>query len=76
MTQLFAIFRPQPFTPTGFRMQARALHQPRIMWSNVGWLCVCTAVALSVLGIAAIYTVPRPREPDYAMRQIVFLGAG
>jgi rod shape determining protein RodA len=64
------------YTASDLRVNTRALHQPRIALVNVGWICVGAALALSVLGIVAINTVPRPGEANYALRQIVFLCAG
>jgi cell division protein FtsW (lipid II flippase) len=58
------------FTPSGLRRKARALHKPPLLVWNVGWLCVCAALGLSVLGVAAISTT----DETYAVKQIVFLG--
>ena len=57
-------------------MYAKTLHTPRLMWRNVGWLCVGSAVILSIIGVITIATVPRPNEPNYAIRQLVFLCVG
>ena len=61
--------RSHGFTPSGLRSDARALHQPRVLWMNVGWLCVIAAAMLSILGIVTINTT----EPRYAIKQIIFL---
>ena len=68
--------RTQPFTPSGLRTEAKALHKSSVNWMNAGWLCVLASFGLSVLGVVAIGTVTRPGEPDYAMRQAVFLLVG
>jgi cell division protein FtsW (lipid II flippase) len=60
---------PYAFTAGGLRHNARALHQPRILLWNVGWICVIAALGLSVLGIVAIGTT----EEHFAMRQIAHL---
>jgi cell division protein FtsW (lipid II flippase) len=69
VTQIAATTRAHGYTPSGLRSDARALHTPRVIWSNVGWLCVFAALGLSVLGVVAINTT----ESGYALRQIVFL---
>lgn len=61
--------KPGTFTTTGLRVNTRSLHQPRVMFSNVGWLCVIAALCLSVVGIAAIATT----QSSYAVRQVFHL---
>ena len=56
--------------------RARALQPTGVAVLNVGWICVGAALALSVLGIMTIGSVPRPGEPDYALRHLVHLGVG
>lgn len=74
MTQIAAPHheRVHQFTPSGLRADARALHTPRVSILNVGWLCVFSALGLSILGVVAINTT----EPGYALRQILFLCLG
>ncbi len=54
----------------------RATAGRRSDFINVGWVCVAAALALSLMGIAAIGTVPRPDEPVYAMRHFIFMVVG
>jgi len=56
-------------TAAGLRVNTRELHQPRVMFSNVGWICVIAAFCLSIIGIAAIATT----EGSYAIRQVFHL---
>lgn len=59
----------RPFTARGLHGQARLLHLGRIRWATPAWIVVLAALALSMLGIAAIGTT----EPGFAQRQIMFL---
>ena len=62
--------RSRRYTAADLRGNARALHQPRILLWNPGWLCVGAALLLSVLGVLAIRTT----GPEYATRQAVYIG--
>lgn len=71
--------RSAGFIAAGLRSQARELHQPRLLWLNVAWLCVAAALAASLIGIFAVATVsPPPLQPDADLmrEQIVHLGVG
>jgi rod shape determining protein RodA len=72
LTQAAASFRESRFTASGLRSQSRALHKPRILLRNVGWICVLAALALSALGIIAISTT----EEKFAVRQVAHLCVG
>jgi cell division protein FtsW (lipid II flippase) len=61
---------------TGLSLGARKMHKPRLLIFNNAWLCVGAAIALSLLGIAAIGTVPRPGETDYALQHGVHFAIG
>lgn len=53
------------------------MHLSSLNWTNVGWICVGAATLLSLIGVAAIATVPAlPGEPNYALRHAVFLVLG
>lgn len=78
MTQAAAPIRAERFTPSGLRWNTRALHQPRVIWWNVGWICVAAAAALSIFGIVTLSTVP-PHSgdaADFVLKQIVFVCVG
>ena len=72
MTQAAASFRESRFTASGLRSHSRALHKPRILLKNVGWICILSALALSALGIIAISTT----EERFAVRQVAHLCVG
>ncbi len=55
---------------------ARRGHRSKINLLNVGWLCVIAAAALTLLGMSAIASVPRPNEPDFAAKHFQFLVLG
>jgi len=56
--------------------RARAVPRPRLaMMRSVAWVCVGAALLLSLLGAAAIGTVPvAPGETRYALNHLVHLG--
>jgi cell division protein FtsW (lipid II flippase) len=66
--------RIYPRTPTS-RLAGR-LRRGRLAVHNVGWLCVGSALVLSLVGFLAIGAVPRPGEPDYALRHLINLAVG
>jgi cell division protein FtsW (lipid II flippase) len=72
MTQAASPSREYHFTPSGLRTNVRALHQPRILLVNPGWLCIGAALLLSIFGVVTIRTT----EPGYALRQIAFICVG
>jgi len=75
MTQITASIRGRFGRSSAAPSGARAVPRPRlVMMRNAGWMCVGLAAALSLLGAAAIGTVDRPGEPDYALRHLVHLG--
>ncbi len=49
---------------------------PRILWWNPAWFTVVAAVALSLLGLAAISTTEAVGESHFFKRQLVFLFVG
>lgn len=70
----------------GFRCRGRpiarivtnrgAARRTRIDVGNIGWICVGAALLLSILGIVTIGAVPRPNEPDYALKHLLNLLVG
>jgi cell division protein FtsW (lipid II flippase) len=72
MTQVTADRRTDRYTAVSLHRDVRALHLPRLRWLNMAWLCVFAAIALSLIGIAAISTT----EPGYAKKQAVLLILG
>ncbi|MCH8344687.1 MAG: rod shape-determining protein RodA [Planctomycetes bacterium] len=56
----------------GVPTRARALHRPKVMLRNVGWVCVGAALLLTSGGVAAIATA----EPGFALRHLVHLLVG
>ncbi len=73
MTQISGALRFRHVGPAPSR--ARAVPAPRlVMLRSVGWLCVATAAALSLLGVVAIGTVePAPGEVDFARNHVLHL---
>ncbi|MCH8823292.1 MAG: rod shape-determining protein RodA [Planctomycetes bacterium] len=63
-------------TLSGLGKQTRRLHRPTVAIFNIGWLCVVAALALSFIGYFSISGIPRPGEPDYATRHLVFIFVG
>ncbi|MFK7961084.1 MAG: FtsW/RodA/SpoVE family cell cycle protein [Phycisphaerales bacterium] len=59
-------------TAAGLRTATRRLARPRISLLNAGWLCVVSALLLSLIGVASIATT----APEVAPRQIAFLCMG
>ncbi|MFG0330141.1 MAG: FtsW/RodA/SpoVE family cell cycle protein [Phycisphaerales bacterium] len=49
---------------------------PRILWWNAAWFSVLAAIALGLLGVAAIHITEDPETGGLWVRQLVFLGAG
>ena len=76
MSSLAGVARQNRLIPFGNRTHARVGHRSKINLLNVGWLCVIAAAALTLLGISAIASVPRPDEPDYAAKHFQFLVLG
>jgi rod shape determining protein RodA len=77
MSPATELVRPLRITPAGLRWQSRALHRPSLQIWSVGWLSVCAALALSILGIAAIgTTTPDAGQPDFAVRHAAHLVVG
>lgn len=72
MSQITTPIRAQKWTPSALRTNAKSLQRPSILIVNVGWLCVLSAVSLSMLGVEAISTT----QPDQAIRQLVLLAIG
>lgn len=58
-----------PYTASDLHERSRALHRPRVLLANPGWVCVGAALLLSLLGALAIATT----EPGYAQRHLVHL---
>ncbi len=54
------------------RERAERVHVRGRLWFHWGWLSVAAALALSVIGVAAIATT----EPALAKKQLIFLGVG
>lgn len=71
MTQVVSSSRVKAFSP-GLRSSAREIHTPRVIWWNVSWLSIGSALGLSALGVAAISTTGQ----GFAMRQMVFICLG
>jgi hypothetical protein len=47
------------YTRVDLHERAKELHKPRVQVWNIGWLCVASALALSMFGIVAISTTTR-----------------
>ncbi|MCA9289694.1 MAG: FtsW/RodA/SpoVE family cell cycle protein [Phycisphaerales bacterium] len=60
------------YTAKSLHEDARSLHQSRVAWWTIGWVCVASALALSIIGVMAIDTT----RPDLAMKHLVHLGFG
>lgn len=76
MTQSAATGHLRSLRPGTLRSSARALHQPKVIFGNVGWLCVLAALLLTILGVVAIGTVSQPTFAGYAQRHLVFTVLG
>jgi len=63
-------------TLSGLGKKTRRIHRPTVAIFNVGWLCVIAALALSFIGYFSISGIPRPGEPDYSSRHLVFIFIG
>ncbi|MHC4993273.1 MAG: FtsW/RodA/SpoVE family cell cycle protein [Planctomycetota bacterium] len=61
------------YTATDLHERTRSLHRPKILLRNPGWICVGSALALSLLGVVAI---AGSTEPELAMRHLRFLAVG
>lgn len=72
MSQFITSARTTRFTASGLHDDVRTLHRQGLRFFNAGWICVAAALALSLLGFAAISTT----EPAYAMKHLVHLMLG
>lgn len=76
MSGFLATTRPHKLSAYADKVHARSGLRSRVMLLNAAWMCVIAALGLSLLGMVAIGSVPRPEGPDFAGKHLQFMFIG